>query len=579
MKFSLKYSIYSVLLLTIALLSSCQEELEPAPQPANDQAITSISPLAKLISDVSAHDGSFDNIVDAASCIALKFPYTVKVNGEEMVINSEEDFDRIELSFDTYELDEDTLEIYFPVTVLRANFREIVVENQSQLTELAQQCIEGGDDPDIECIDFVYPITIFTFDIVSEQTDRVVVNKDEELWMFIGALDEDHRVSFDFPVNLVHADGTQISASNNAELAAALSAARNACDEDDDTDYNDDDFTEERLNAVLVNCPWFIKELERDNVNHSDTYFLSKITFQQGGVASYTDREGAEQLGAWSTSNSNNVVELTLQFVGLDHLNGTWLVFELEEGEIKLLSAQENKIILQSECDGYNNEVEILGEVLKECDWIIKKIRKDVDLDQFLGYNLSFSEENMISMVSGSTTLNGSWEITMGTENRAVLNIEMAGDEPSISFAWPLKDLRFERLVFEDETGDYRLTLEKNCYNDAYDSEVNSARQLVKEGQWQVSSFTHNSDPNFMTFPDTFTFEQEDIFKSATDEIGSWQVYRNSDEELELILSFSSGSNYSYLGNDWQIVEVTADRIELVHEDGTDYDHLIFQRP
>ncbi|MEX0288818.1 MAG: hypothetical protein AB3N14_06880 [Flavobacteriaceae bacterium] len=579
MKFSLKYLIHPVLLLTITVLSSCQEELDPAPEPANDQAITALSPLSKLISDVSAHDGSFDNIVDAASCIAIKFPYTVDVNGVEMIINSKEDFNTIEVSFDTYELDEDTLEIHFPVTVIGANFREVVVENLSQLTELAQQCIEGGDDPDIECIDFVYPITIFTFDVSSEQTDRVIVNKDEELWMFIGGLDENDRISFDYPLNLIRKEGTQLSVNNNAELAVALSSARNACDEDDDADYNDDDFTEDRLNSVLVDCPWFIKELERDDTNHSETYFLSRITFEQGGAASYTDREGTSLTGTWNTSIANNIVELSLQFDGLDDLNGTWLVFELEEGEIKLLSATENKIILQSECDGYNNEAEILSEILKECDWIVKKAKKDLDLDQFLGYNLDFSSDNMLTMTSGSTTLNGSWEVSMGAQNNAVLTIEMEGDEPSISFAWPLKELRYERLVFEDETGDYKLTLEQNCYNDEYDSEVNAARELVEDGQWRVSAFTHNSDPNFISFPDTFDFESEGVFKSTTAEIGTWRLYRNSDGELELILSFEPGSNYTYLGNDWKVVEITADRIELNHEDGTDYDHLIFQRP
>ena len=104
--------------------------------------------------------------------------------GIQITIDSLEDLELIEEIFDEFDDDEDVLEILFPITITLADFTEVVIESKEALRELAADCREGGDDDDIECIDFVYPITLFTFDIDGQQAGSVTINSDMELRRF-----------------------------------------------------------------------------------------------------------------------------------------------------------------------------------------------------------------------------------------------------------------------------------------------------------------------------------------------------------------------------------------------------------
>ena len=86
-------------------------EFEELPQGNEQQAIAASSSTAKLVERTSSSDGSFDNIVDGTSCIAIQFPYTVEVAGIQLTIDSMADLKLIEEIFDSVDGDEDFLEI------------------------------------------------------------------------------------------------------------------------------------------------------------------------------------------------------------------------------------------------------------------------------------------------------------------------------------------------------------------------------------------------------------------------------------------------------------------------------------
>ena len=86
----------------------------------------------------------------------------------------------------------------------------------------AKECLEGGDDDDIECIDFVYPMVVYSFDINLQQTGSVTVENDMQLRRYFSERGDDDLLSFDFPISLKLYDDTKISVNNNAELAKPL---------------------------------------------------------------------------------------------------------------------------------------------------------------------------------------------------------------------------------------------------------------------------------------------------------------------------------------------------------------------
>lgn len=585
MKKFFKTTVYASLLILALAFTSCQDEFEELTTGEETEAIASTSAAAKLISDTSSQDGSFDNIVDGVSCFAIEFPYTVNVNGLEVTLDSKEDLETIEELLDKVDVDDDILEILFPITITLADYTEIVINSKEDLREMAADCIEGGDDDDIECIDFVYPIEVFTFNINKQQTGNATVENDKQLRRFFAGLEDNQLVSMDFPVSLKLYDGSEITANSNQELAAAIESAKESCDEDDDDDHNDDDFSKERLDAYLVACPWLIKELHRNDQDQTEQYFEYVMNFTEDGGVIAKDREGNSLTGEWTTRIGDNRVLLNLEFTDLVDFSLDWFVYEIEDGKIKLFVEGGNKIIMKKACDILDQEPDTLRGLLKECSWIIKKVRLDgQEINRLLGYEFNFMAEGVVTLNEGEITSIGAWEITTNTQGRLVMAITM-GDEPGVSFEWSLSDLRNDRLKFEITGTDYELVLERNCDDDVSDEDVVAIRGFFNDSQWEVALFSENQDPTTESYTNySFTFDANHkitVYNPNQVEVstGRWLVYRNSDDQLEMIVNFGSESNFYPLGNDYKILEAEDNRIELKHyNDDTGYDHLVFEK-
>src|SRR5690606_17266340 len=153
------------------------------------------SSTGQLIQKATAKNGSYDNMVDGASCFAINFPYVVNMNGQSVPINSLEDLDRLEELLD--DLEDDMLDITFPITITLSDYSEITIKDEDQFEDMVEDCLESWDDDDIECIDFIYPLTVYSFDINLQQTGNLVVTGDMELRRYFSGLDDDDLISFD----------------------------------------------------------------------------------------------------------------------------------------------------------------------------------------------------------------------------------------------------------------------------------------------------------------------------------------------------------------------------------------------
>ncbi len=589
MKNVFRYSVFSLLFMATLVFTSCQEEFEELPQPDEQQTIMASSSTAKLIESTSSKDGSFDNIVDGASCFALNFPYTVEVNGIEITIDSIEDLHVIEEIFDAIEDDVNLLEIIFPVTITLSDYTEIVINNQEELRELAAECVEGGTDDDIECIDFVYPITLFTFDINAQQTGSVTVNSDRELRLFFKELGEEDLISIDFPVTLELYDGTQITVNSNAELALAIENAKDACDEDDDNDYNDDDFTLERFNNLIAECPWLVREVQRDAINQTDQYFEYLMNFTEDGAVTVKDRLGNVLNGIWSTRMTDRGVLLNLEFDVLVDFNLEWFVYEIEPGKIKLYAEGGNRIILKSVCDVFNDDPTTLREILRECAWVIKKVKLNGDeIERLIGYEFKFMAEGVVTLSNGVTVSEGSWMITTNSQGRLVMALEF-GQDPELNFEWLLSDLRNDRLKFNIEGTAYELIVQRVCDDPGtnVDGDVMEIRNVMMGGEWMVAHYSEgevDETQNFM--PYSFVFGPEHVMSitlgdTGTTQPGIWRVLRNSDGKLKVYLNAGIEGVLANLTDDWDFVSMTSNRIELksYNEFNASYDVLVFEKP
>jgi len=578
MKKFLNYAAYLSLFIVALNFTSCQDEFEEINTGEEPQAIMANSSTATLVKNTSTKDGSFDNIVDGTSCFDIKFPYTVEVNGIELTIDSREDLHLIEEIFDAIDDDQDFLEILFPITITAGDFTEITINGIEDLRELAAQCKEGGEDDDIECVDFVYPMTLFTFDINLEKTGSVVVESDMDLRRFFGGLDDNDLVRFDFPISLKLYDGTTVEVNSNEELVRVIDNAKDACDEDDDDDYNDDDFDEERLDFCLTECVWYVKEIKRNDVEQTAQYVDYMFNFMEDGTVNVKDRAGLNITGTWESSVGDDGAVLTMEFETLVDFTLEWRVYEIDDHKIKLYNGESNRIIMKQICEDDEEPAnpDTLREILKECEWVIKKVKNQgEEIDRLLGYEFKFMAEGVITLSNGINTSEGTWEITFNAEQKLVMAITM-GDEPGVNFEWPVRELKNNRLKFEVEDTDYELILQRVCDDNVNDGDVPEIRNVMMGGEWTVASYMEgdvDSTVDYNGYSVQFMADHQISILEGGEAFGEglWRVLRNSEERLKVYLNFGENMPFDEFTDDWDFVSMADGRIELkdVSGDGT----------
>ncbi|MBS9461787.1 hypothetical protein KIM67_05150 [Flagellimonas sp. 389] len=350
----MKKRIASLIFLGVFIMAlnftACQEGPEEIIEDAAQETITSNSNIGMLIKKTSSNDGSFDNIVDRASCIEVQFPYTVEANGVQLTINSRKDFQAIERIFDESDVDNNNLDIFFPITIILANYDEKVINTKEELLELAASCVEGGNDDNIECVDFIYPLTLFSFNPNNQRTGEITVTSDRELRMFFKGLNDTDLVGVEFPLTLQKFDATEIVINTNSELITALETAKDECDEDDDNDFNDDDFDEQQFDAYLGLCEWEITEMVSEGNSQVEQYVGYTLAFLEENILLLKDMNGNTFNGTWSSNFTTQGALVTIQLEEFIEFNLEWSVSEIAQITIRFNFSNENKIILEQSC-------------------------------------------------------------------------------------------------------------------------------------------------------------------------------------------------------------------------------------
>lgn len=345
-----KTSLFLAITLLLSI-TSCKTEDDISIDPPQETTLLAGSALAVNMQRVTMNDGSVDNIIYNANCFTIELPVIITINNNVTItITDIADYDAIESILDEFDDDDDSIEISFPITIILPDYTEIEINSLEELEDYAEDCNdEDEEDDDIECLDFVYPITASVFNANNEVISTITFNSDYDLYEFIDDIDEDDFVGFEFPLSIVLADGTEIVINDFEELEEAIDTYDDDCDEDDDYDYNDDDCddcTTDQLESVLTACPdWYIDGLERNDDDLEDNYSGYVFNFFEDNTVTVSwDNETAS--GTWSVSGTGNDITITFDIPGLDEINDTWNLHEIE-----------------SSSDGEENEVEVSFEI------------------------------------------------------------------------------------------------------------------------------------------------------------------------------------------------------------------------
>ena len=567
--FTMKTKMKTLLLIpffALLLFTSCQDEVIDITAPEESEALTASSELTSLISAASIKDGSADNIIDHASCTEIKLPVTVVVNGLEIRIDSREDYKVIEGIFNKFEDDDDELEIIFPITIILSDHEEITIQNSDALEDLIEDCRgDNEEDEDIECIDFQYPISFSVYNQQFQIINVVTIENDRQLHRFIKrVINAEVLASLNFPVTMVLADGSTIQANNNIQLARIIKEAKNACDEDDDNDYGDDDFTKERLDEYLKICPWVVHEFNRNANSLTDQYREYALNFKEDGVVVMRARGGNVLTGTWSTRITPRGALLKMTFETLADFTLEWIVYDIEYGKIKLYEAGGNRIIMKKNCDVIINEITKarIENYLQECLWRVARLNVNgADNEkEYIGTPLKFYENNVVKLRINGELVEGTYEV--GVRNIGfILQITLDG-RPDLKLEWLINFL--EPGLIKLSNVNNQMVLERHC-PDA-DNDLTYVDDILIDGTWEVAAYhvdgVNNPAEFFMytiEFIETGRVKVTDPNNGTFS--GSWLSYRK--EGLNLGLFFGNNAPFDDLNHRWKVKEITPNRIEL----------------
>lgn len=224
-----------VALTAILGLTSCQSE-ESSEVGTNPNANSATSPTASNYKRAAMNDGSDDDFLDGNSCTELLFPLTAIINGQSIVLLTSLDLSAALSILGEFNNDNDTVTFDFPIQVRTSSYSKIVVGNQSDFDALKEDCetAEAEGEDAVSCVTIDFPITMLTYNISLEQTGSVVIQSEEQLYVFITDLQSDALFSVDYPVSAALSNGTALEINNDAAFQNAISECTQSEEEEED---------------------------------------------------------------------------------------------------------------------------------------------------------------------------------------------------------------------------------------------------------------------------------------------------------------------------------------------------------
>lgn len=179
--------------------------------------------LSSLVLSVSAHDGSFDDVLDESGCFSVKFPYDILYKGNIITIESVNDLLSIDPSLEA--------RFQFPIQITFSDYVEVTIESEADLQIARASCATNTIFLEsIQCVDFIYPVEIAVFNSETSSFETLTVDHDQETFLSVVAFTAQDRASIQFPVSIQFHDGAIVPVFSEMELIQIVSENADDCD-------------------------------------------------------------------------------------------------------------------------------------------------------------------------------------------------------------------------------------------------------------------------------------------------------------------------------------------------------------
>lgn len=574
---------FALLYLCIALFS-CQEEEKEFIDETPEDTITANSPLTGLLLRTSQNPGTYDDLIDGNGCASVLLPVTVVANGQQVTINTPEDILLIEQIFNQFPNDTDTLEISFPITLELFDFTQVTVNNQIELDALAATC--SSNNTEIGCLDFVYPITFFTYNADQQQTGNITINNDLGLFGFLQGLGPNDYISLDFPISVILADGSTSEVNSNQQLQTLILD----CVANTDTDPIDISQFEEDLTTGV----WYV-EYFFDDYDETDNYAGYEFTFAVDGTAQAI-KSGNTVAGIWALVDD---FKLDLFFgtnAPLDELDEDWEILEATSEIIKLkhISGSDGSTDYVTfgrnpNTGGNNTELNLFIENLSTGSWFVNVLEENGadHTANFDGYEFTFLRNGSAVAVGSNNTINGFWTAEIDNGNLDfILNFETTtnSDFSELNDDWDVLESSQTIIRLSDVSGNGEtdlLTFGREP-NGGGGPDPQELRDILQSGSWFVDQFLDDGDDEttvFSGYDFTFFGNQTILATNGSENVDGIWIVTLTGQELNFEFDMDSPLNGAD-DDEYKALQYSPTSVTFItrNSDGEIEDTLIFKK-
>ena len=336
----------AILITSILSFTSCQDEID-VENGQNPNTNSSTSPTANNLERSSMYDGSFDDFLDGISCSSILLPVTATINNIEVTLINESDYQLVLNILGLLTNDDDSIELQFPLTVKLSNYTEVQVTNQSEYDALIAACEEAEDNAEdaISCIDIDFPITILTYSLNVEQTGRVVIETEQQLYTYMNNFGDDELFAIDYPITatLNGDSSTVIEISSDLDLQARITECLGTEDTEEEAEEN-----AKNLETILVDGLFKVESFVLAGIETANDYADYTIDFANDLSCTATNTVLDTVEGTYEVTSELEVF-LSLSFTGnasFQLLNQTWEVTSYSTSSISLQSTTNAAVTL-----------------------------------------------------------------------------------------------------------------------------------------------------------------------------------------------------------------------------------------
>ncbi|MCB0743770.1 MAG: hypothetical protein KDC67_07700 [Ignavibacteriae bacterium] len=256
---------------------------------------------------------------------------------------------------------------------------------------------DARKDKSIECIDFLYPVTLFVFDDNNQYVETSTISNDDEFSDFLEPIKESYSISISFPITSVLYSGEELIIENKEMLEESI----NNC-----------------LHIEMVGeCETLIRECLWKvgySFDHNNPY-LGDILQESDGFLTFNGEDNIT-IGSWTPFVIEDELHININLIDTttlaEYFNLDWKAEYTDANSLRLFH-EERELILNQRCDPdfaicgdftfetceTEPESEIGEFMLSDYEFcILDTLELDVE-DNNLSINFYTTEDNAINMV------------------------------------------------------------------------------------------------------------------------------------------------------------------------------------